>query len=246
MPAVYKVDLHVHTCLSPCGGSRMIPPAIVEAALRRGMSAIAVTDHNAAGNIESVMEAARGTGLVVLGGMEITSEEEIHLVSIFSGLREALEAERIVHEHLRGENDAERFGDQWLVDAEGYITGTSNKLLAGATDLDIDKLIVVVHGLGGLAIAAHVDRPAYSVTSQLGFVPDDLNADALEVMGTTPAAAAGVGSGRWPLLSSSDAHVPEEVGTKYAELTAEAPTFEELVLTLRGAGGKRIRPMTRE
>ena len=42
----FRVDLHLHTCLSPCGSLEMSPQRIVETALERGVDAIAVTDHN--------------------------------------------------------------------------------------------------------------------------------------------------------------------------------------------------------
>jgi DNA polymerase III alpha subunit len=75
---MYRAELHVHTVLSPCAGVEMIPPLIVREALQFGLNIIAITDHNATANIAAAMQAARGTGLVVLPGMELQTREEVH------------------------------------------------------------------------------------------------------------------------------------------------------------------------
>lgn len=67
----FRADFHIHTCLSACAEVEMIPPLIVDEALHKGLHIIAITDHNAVGNVGAVMEAATGTGLRVLPGMEL-------------------------------------------------------------------------------------------------------------------------------------------------------------------------------
>ena len=86
----YCADLHVHTVLSPCAEIEMIPPLIVHRALQAGLALIAVTDHNSAENVAAVIEAAEGTGLTVLPGMEVQTREEVHLTCLFDSLEQVM------------------------------------------------------------------------------------------------------------------------------------------------------------
>ena len=53
-----RADMHIHTVLSPCAEREMRPAAIVARAAEKGLSVIAVCDHNSARNVKAVMEAA--------------------------------------------------------------------------------------------------------------------------------------------------------------------------------------------
>ena len=48
------VDLHMHSCLSPCGDELMTPNNIVNMALIKGLDIIAVCDHNTARHLPDV------------------------------------------------------------------------------------------------------------------------------------------------------------------------------------------------
>ena len=87
-------DFHIHTALSPCGDNDMTPGNLAGMAALAGLDAIAVTDHNSCGNCAAVLEAARGTGLLVLPGMELCTAEEAHVVCLFPALEGALAFER--------------------------------------------------------------------------------------------------------------------------------------------------------
>ena len=65
----YKCDLHIHSCLSPCADLLMTPGNIIKEALKLGLDCIAITDHNAAGNVEPALKIARNTDLIVIPGM---------------------------------------------------------------------------------------------------------------------------------------------------------------------------------
>ena len=87
----FSYDLHIHSCLSPCGDDDMTPPNIANMAALLGLDLIAVTDHNSCRNAGAVMEAARMLGLPlrVLPGMEVTTAEEVHVVCLFPTLAAA-------------------------------------------------------------------------------------------------------------------------------------------------------------
>lgn len=219
----------------------MIPPLIVRQALARGLSLIAITDHNAAANCAAVMQAAEGTGLSVLPGIETQTAEEIHVVCLFDTVEQALTWQGAIFDHLPDQANAEDvFGAQYVVDAEGEYIRTETRLLQTSTDLPLEEVLRRVKALGGLAIPAHVDRPSFSLLANLGFVPPGLEAPALEIFRLTDPAAA---VARWPdlapypLIRSGDAHRLNEI-TPALKLTLAAPTIAELRLALTGANGR--------
>lgn len=234
-------DLHIHTVLSPCAEVEMIPSLIVEHALALGLGLIAITDHNAAGNCESVIRAAAGTGLVVLPGMEVQTREEVHLLCLFDTLEQALTWQGIVFDHLPDlPNSEQTFGAQFVVDAAGNHVRTEGRLLLTSTDLSLSETMARLNSLGGLGIPAHVDRPAFGLLANLGFVPAGLGSPALELFRlTTPedARARWPELTTWPLIHGSDAHRLGEIGPAM-KLDIVGCKLAELALALSGRGGR--------
>ncbi|MCB7129602.1 MAG: PHP domain-containing protein [Candidatus Brocadiales bacterium] len=240
---VIHADLHIHTCLSPFAELEMSPRGIVSAAVNKGIDMIAICDHNSAENAAAVMEASRQTDLTVLPGMEITSKEEVHIVGIFGVPEDAARMQTLVYEHLEGENDEAAFGLQVVVEADGTVTGYNDRLLIGATDLSLEHVVRTIHAHNGLAIAAHIDREGFGILGQLGFIPPDLNLDALEVsckVDLKGARAAFPDCGYYPFLQSSDAHVLDAIGSGMTPLVMEAASFDELKMALKGDQGRRV------
>ena len=214
----------------------MTPPMVVRRALEVGLDLIAICDHNSAENVGSVRCAAEGTGLAVIPGMEITSREEVHVVGLFQGHRALHSVQEVVYRHLHGENDPEFFGEQLVMDARGKVLRRNPKLLIGATDLALGEVVRTIHEAGGLAIAAHIDRPSFSLLSQLGFIPEGLGLDGVEVCSEdAPALPEGLA-----VLRSSDAHRLEEIGTRRTRLLMEQATYTELRMALKAVEGRRI------
>lgn len=239
-----RADLHIHTSLSPCSDTwRMTPRAIVERAKGLELGMIAICDHNSMRNVEAVQKAAQGSRLVVLPGMEITSSEEVHILGIFQALETAWAMQAFVDENLPGENIPEIFGYQVIMDENDEIVGSEDRLLAGATTLNVEEVVEAIHRFGGLAIASHVDREGFGIIGQLGWVPDTLQLDALEVSWamTRPEARERFPQiSKWPLLRSSDAHTPEEMGRASTRLLVSRGGWEELKMALKGEGGRRV------
>jgi 3',5'-nucleoside bisphosphate phosphatase len=239
----YWADLHVHTVLSPCAEVEMIPPLIVERALALGLSMIAVTDHNSSANAGAVMEAARGTGLVVWPGMELQTREEVHLLCLFNQLGCCEEWQSVVRQHLPDlQNREEFFGPQFVVDASGDWRRTETQLLSVSADLGLEEAAAQVKELGGIVIPAHVDRPSFSLMVNLGFVPSGLKADALEVSSRFVPPD---GRGKWPfmagwtLLVNGDAHRLVEI-RKQTCFQVNEVTWPEISLALKGEEDRRV------
>jgi len=222
------VDLHVHTCLSPCADNAMVPTRIVEQALEAGLAAIGICDHNSAGNVAAVQEAAGGRPLRVLGGMEVTTSEEAHILALFDELEALRILEKLVQAGLEGWNDPEAWGEQILVDARDQPVGLEERLLAGASALSAERTVREIQALGGLAIASHVDRPAFSLAQQLGFIPPELPLDAVELSFHFRGDPAPFRAFGFPLVRFSDAHFPEEIGRSRTVFQLEEPSVTEL------------------
>jgi PHP family Zn ribbon phosphoesterase len=239
----FKVDLHIHSCLSPCGELEMSPRAIVEKSLDRGLDLIAVCDHNSAENVGAVIRAGRQRGLAVLAGMEVSSMEEVHSLAVFDTEEQALRMQELIYQHMRGTNRPELFGDQVVANEFDEVEGFNDRLLIGAVQLDLQKIVTAVHRFGGLSIASHVDRPSFSILSQLGFFPDDVELDGVEISRhTTPEKARSdiAGLERFTLVSFSDAHFPEDIGKPSTCFVMEAPSVDEIRLALREEGGRKV------
>lgn len=241
----YRADLHLHTVLSACAEVEMIPPLIVDEALYKGVDLIAVTDHNATGNVAAVMEAAEGKDLTVLPGMELQVQEEVELICIFDTVEQAEAWQAYVDGRLLPlENDPERFGPQYAVDAEGDFVAEDPHFYQGPAQIPLADAARQVRERGGLVIPAHIDRPAKGLLGVLGLWPPDLVADAAEV---SPNICPSQARQRFPflpdlpLITNSDAHWLDAIGkTLTVFVLKEKPSVAELRRALRGEGGRRV------
>ena len=241
MEAPLKLDLHTHTCLSPCGDARMIPQRILQSAADRNIDVIGITDHNSMENVAAVKKAAHSFEIAVLGGMEVTSQEEAHILAFFDEIEVLEDFQELIYSNLHGANSPEAFGYQWVVDSEGNVEDVNPRLLIGATALPIHSVVDAIHGRNGIAIAAHVDRTAYSVISQLGFIPCDLDLDAIELSPFYEETGSINGSRNLPTVTFSDAHFLEDVGRTYTQSFLRKVSVEELKNAVRGEKGRWVR-----
>lgn len=175
-------DFHIHSCLSPCGDCDMTPNNIVNMAALLGLNAIAVSDHNAVGNVRACMEVAKEVGITVIPGMEVETEEEVHILTLYPTIEAAEAAAMEVQKKLPPiKNRPEIFGQQVFMDKDDNITGYEEKLLISPCAMSMNYLFDVVKSVGGIYIPAHVDRHSYSVLTNLGFIPDDIDIKNIEI-----------------------------------------------------------------
>jgi len=246
MLRAWAADLHIHTFLSPCASRDMSPGAVVRRCREVGLDIVAIADHNTAGNVaRATAESARGptTGPVVIPGMEVCTSEELHVLTLLPDLACAAQWDAVVRRALApGENVPEVFGEQWVQDASTGAIRSDTGLLAAPTRLPLAYVVSQVTALGGACIPSHVDRTAFSIFSQLGFIPQGLDIAGLEVSRAISRKQAVL---RLPeiagygLISSSDAHSLDEIGLGCSLLWIEEPTVAEIILALRGALGRR-------
>jgi PHP family Zn ribbon phosphoesterase len=238
---LFKADLHIHTCLSPCTELNMSPQGILTAAEKKGIDIIGICDHNSSENSPGVMNAAKRTRIKVIPGLEVTSQEEVHVLALFDSLNNALKLQEHVYENLPGENDEEAFGRQVIVNEKEEVEGFSNKLLIGATTIPLEEVIRLIHSWGGLAIASHIDREAFSIVGQLGFIPKNLPLDALEI---SPRVSLEEAKKTYvydyPITRSSDAHYPDDIGKGFTNFLLEEASLAEIKKALKNEDGRKL------
>jgi len=240
----FACDLHIHSVLSPCGSLDMSPRAIVQKAREARLDIIAITDHNMTENAPYVKELGKHSGLVVFCGMELQTREEIHLLAVFDEYERARELQSMVYDLLPDiPNDTEFWGDQVVVDTEDNIVRMEDRLLINSADISVEDAASWIKAHGGLAIASHVDSTTFSIISQLGFIPEHIELDALEVRNIDGAdeftpfiMKKGI-----PFVTFSDAHYPEDIGRRRTVLALDAPDCRGIEKALKILGE---RPLT--
>ena len=208
-------DFHTHSCLSPCGSLELSPRVLSDLAAARGVKVLALTDHNSSLNCPTFARVCPQRGILPIFGLEATTQEEIHILCLFTDLEACLEFNDYVYSIiLPFPNNPEKTGDQIYVDEEDNIEGEVEYYLINPLELSVDNIGAKVLEYGGIVIPAHVDRPAFSMTSQLGVIvhgpwsalectrlPPSMGGQTLDTMG-------------YPLITSSDSHYPEHVARR--------------------------------
>ena len=225
-----KYDFHLHSALSPCGDSDMTPNNIVGMAYVAGVEVIAITDHNTVGNVRAAQIAGEKLGIKVLAGMEIETAEEVHVLTIYPTLDIARQVGKIVYEHLPSvKNKPEIFGHQYYMNENDEIEGEEEKLLISPTTLSIEDVFNIVKDAGGFAAPAHIDRHSYSVLTNLGFIPEELNVKWIEISYRVDSVKEYMKSrpdlAKYKVLRNSDAHYLKDIAAREFHLPCE---IEEL------------------
>ena len=170
----YYYDLHIHSCLSPCGDDDMTPNNIAGMAALNGLNIVALTDHNSAKNCPAFYEAAKRNGIIPVAGMELTTSEDIHIVCLFEKLEAALEFDGFLQgRRLLVPNRVDIFGEQMVMNGMDEVISTEPYLLSNATDISVDDVGSLISQYDGICYPAHVDREANGIISTLGIFPDD-------------------------------------------------------------------------
>ncbi len=237
----FKSDLHIHTVLSPCGDLDMSPVRIVNRALETGVHMLAITDHNSTGHCRLIAELGLRHGIAIIPGTEVTTMEEIHCLALFENLHTTDQFQQFIDKTLtKVLNKPQYFGQQLMVDEEENILYEEKMLLIVALNAGIDEVEKKVHELGGLFIPAHFNRPLNSMISQLGYIPQHLQIDALEVTQPPFHSDTLKDNLNYTMIRSSDAHNLHQLGKNGTLLYLEKPTFKELKMALHNEHGRKV------
>ena len=243
MMKFFRTDLHIHTVLSPCGDLEMSPVNIVSQAIRHGLDIIGITDHNSTKQCETVWKLGQKLGLTVIPGCEITSREEVHSLALFDDFDALSVFQDFLDQHLTIiPNDTNIFGYQLVVDENENILQEIDRYLGASLDVSIEEVEQKVHELSGIFIPAHIDRPRNSLFSQQGFIPPELNVDALQISKLADGKAIREKYRIKPeitIVKFSDAHYPGDVGKTFTLFEMEQPTLDEIKKALRREGERK-------
>lgn len=231
-------DLHLHSCLSPCGDDDMTPANIAGMAFVNGLDVIALTDHNTTANCDSLKLAAEQYGITVLYGMELTTDEEVHVVCLFDEASAAIKWNDFVFSHLiRINNNPDIFGHQVLMDSADGVLGEEPYLLINAVNISFEDVFGKVEELGGVAFPAHVDKNTNSLLSNLGFVPPDSTFAVTEfhdLSKVEPICELHPFFKTCCILCNSDAHYLEDIHTAEHYIEVKDPSPKGIIRYLRG------------
>ena len=236
-------DLHIHSCLSPCGDMDMTPNNIAGMAMIKELNIIALTDHNTARNAPALMKAAEQYGLIVLPGMEQTTQEEVHVVCLFAEADDALAFDSYVYERLiKIRNKVKIFGEQIIMNEMDEPVGEEEFLLINATTIPFDDVYDTVRSFNGIMIPAHLDKSTTSLISNLGQVPPGSQFTCAEVKNLNKLhelVKANPYLEHCRIISDSDAHYLEDINEPVHTLAFpnDRPTRREILETLAAPPG---------
>lgn len=230
-------DLHIHSCLSPCGDDDMTPANIAGMAAVKGLDVIALTDHNSCKNCPAILKHGEEYGITVIPGMELTIAEEVHVVCLFPALDDAMAFDGYVYERLLPiKNREDIFGKQQIMDADDQVTGNVERLLIGATDISFDQVFGLVEAYRGIAYPAHIDKSTTSLLSNLGFVPPDSSFTCAEISTFDHLHQIQKEHPYFlqcKMLSSSDAHYLEDIREPDYQIYARSRAAKDILEGLR-------------
>lgn len=246
----YRCDLHVHSCLSPCGDEDMTPGNIVGMALLNGLNVVALTDHNSTANCPAFFKIAKSHGIIPIAGMELTTAEDVHVVCLFRDLQSALDFGAYVDANrFKIKNEPDIFGRQLITDENDEACGQEEYLLINASYLSLEDAHREVTSRGGVCYPAHIDRSSSGIISMLGDFPPEPHFTAFEL---NDMASLDDCLDKHPLLKerelvhvvSSDAHYLTDISEEgFAVDIEDEPYSSDLVRNrlidyLLGKGGK--------
>lgn len=165
-------DLHLHSCLSPCGDEMMTPASIAGISALNGLDFAALTDHNSCRNCPAFLKACEAYGMIGIPGMELTTSEDFHCVLLFEQLEDALSFDVYTEQHrMHIPNKAEIYGHQYIMDEHDRILGEEKDLLIPATSISFEDLSDLADAFHAVMFPAHIDKSSSSLLSSLGSIP---------------------------------------------------------------------------
>lgn len=229
-------DLHIHSCLSPCGDNESTPGNIVGMSVIKNLDVIALTDHNTCKNCAAAMAIGKEYGITVIPGMELTTSEEVHVLCLFHNLEDAIGFDAYVEPRiLQIPNDPKAFGDQFLCDENDEVIGTFPTLLISATDISFDNVDEAIKPFNGVMVPAHIDKNSFSLMSNLGFVPPDSDFKCFELANMAnlhKLQEANPYLKNCNVITDSDAHYIDRINEAVNTLYAQSNSIDDVLSAL--------------
>lgn len=229
-------DLHIHSCLSPCGDNDSTPGNIVGMSVVKELNVIALTDHNTCKNCAAAIAIGKEYGITVIPGMELTTQEEVHVVCLFYTLEDAMRFDSFIEPRILPiKNDPKVFGNQYICNENDEIIGEFPTLLISATDISFDKVDDLMTEYNGIMIPAHIDKNSFSLSSNLGFVPPDSTFRCFELADMKNLHSMQKMNpmlGKCNVITDSDAHYFEKINEAVNTIYADSDSIEDVLNAL--------------
>ncbi len=226
-------DLHIHSCLSPCGADDMTPNNIVNMAFVKGLDIISVTDHNACRHARVLKELSDALGILFIPGMEVQTREEVHMLCYFPSV-EAIEAfdEKLEMYKSKIPNNTKVFGNQLILDGNDIKIGEISNALILSVELGIEELEEMILNHEGAMVPAHINKSSNSLIVNLGFIPSDLRISCIEIHEKSPINEKLLGA--YKRLYNSDAHYLENIQEPIHTVEIKEKTSQAMIDFLTG------------
>lgn len=218
--SLYYCDLHIHSCLSPCGDNDMTPGNIVGMSVLNGLQIVALTDHNSVKNCPAFFKIAKENGIIPVAGVELTTSEDVHAVCLFRSLEDAMSfGDHIENRRIRIKNEPDIFGEQLVIDENEEVCGEEPDLLINAVNISLDEAYEEVTRRGGVCYPAHIDRSSNGIIAMLGDFPPEPAFTAFELndinsLEECKARHSVLRDGQLVHVASSDAHYLTDISEK--------------------------------
>lgn len=230
-------DLHIHSCLSPCGAADMTPGNIVGMAVVKQLDVIALTDHNSCKNCPSFLKIAKDCGITAIPGMELCTAEEVHVICLFPSLEKAMSFDHYIYSRLIPfPNEESIFGKQQICNEKDEVTGSEPNLLIHATDISFDRVYDLVSKYRGIMVPAHIDKNSNSLLSNLGFIPPDSQFSCVELKDMSrlhDLKKSNPYLDKCKIISNSDAHYLEHMNEPVNYLYSESKQIYDILSALQ-------------
>lgn len=200
------IDLHTHSSVSD---GTETPAELVGAAVEAGLGTLAITDHDSTAGWAEAFDAASGTGLTIVPGMEFSTRSgwrSVHLLAYLfdpENLGILAETKRIRESRLRrAENIVERIGADYALTWADVLAQTTVGATVGRPHI-ADALVARGHVTDRSAAFSSILHPRNGYFEP-HYAPDPLRAVELVV------AAGGVPVLAHPATRGRDSVIPEE------------------------------------
>ena len=238
-------DFHIHTGLSPCGSEDMSPNNILNMSTLKGLDVIAITDHNSIKNVEVICKLSKNYDLLVIPGMEIQTQEDIHSVVLFKNVCSLIRFYEAVEPfQLKLPNRPEKFGDQLIFNEKDEVVATEKNYLIAPFNIDLESMIEKVLFFDGIVFPAHINRNSYSILKSLGFIPEHLPIKNVEWYQSTDldmTAYKSKMSKTYRPLFNSDAHDLIQISERVNFLEVEEKSIDAIFKVLKSDLQRRVK-----
>lgn len=226
---IYRYDLHIHSGLSPCGDKEMSPANIIAACSALGLDIISLTDHNAIDNVENVMKYGKMLDVLVVPGIEVSTNEDIHILCYFPTFEKLKEFfSKLEYPNIK--NKKWIFGRQYIYDENDEIVDEVERTLIAGCNYSENTIFELAKEYQGIAVPAHIDRAGSGMLLTLGTVPEYY--PTIEISRSANLDDYAEYVKKHNVIRNSDSHCLDMIGLMKGKIELDSLSVEAVIETL--------------